>query len=184
MLCEPSPCGTETAIFPFQSPSPVHSLSVLDLLEVQPWCSAKLNLSTPPCRSLPHFYLLEKCLKYFYSGVHMRVYRRTACCGIPNIPVSLPYVCSNTDFPPLGTSWEHTNTCVCQLPGIQGPILSGLLLAVLSHFSRCPQSCEAVRRRTLVFSISCSSRSGWRGKSLCPRGGSADLLPWLTTGLE
>lgn len=38
---------------------------------------------------------------------------------------------------PLGTRWEHTNTCVCQLPGIQGP-----MLAVLSHFSRCSQSCR------------------------------------------
>lgn len=112
-----TPCGMNLCpvtpnlpfFFQFQSPSPVRGLSVLDLLEVQP-CKAKcINVALPVVAA---FLSSRKCSKCFYSGVHLRVYRRTACFRIPNIPVSLPYVCSNTDFPPRDKLRTYKHMCL------------------------------------------------------------------------
>lgn len=107
-----------------------HSLSVLDLSEAQPLCSTKLKVS------LLHFYLPKNVLNvsgwdFAWEFIDVR--------GVAEFQtfLSVCRMCALARTFPLGTSWEHTNTCVCQLPGIQGLILSGPLLATLSQCSRC-----------------------------------------------
>lgn len=82
------------------------------------------------------FLSAQICSKCICLGVHLRVYGRTGVAEFQTF-LSVCRMCARTRTFPLRTSWEHTNTCVCQLPGIQGPILCGPLLAALSHYSRC-----------------------------------------------
>lgn len=133
MLCEPPRCDTLTVFIQFHLLSLQFNLSVLDLLEVQPLCSAKLNVSMLPCRSLAHFYHLKNVLNVSrreFTWEFIDVRRVSEFQSF----LSVCRMCAPArTFPPrdkLGT-YKHMCLSAAWYPG------AGLLLATLSHYSRC-----------------------------------------------